>query len=196
MRNGMTVSIFALAPVLIGSSRLTPADTADVAAKPVAGDGWMVALIFFAAIGLAFVRRGIRYRRMAAALAGWPVVQGKVLASSVATRVDQHEQGFTTRFIPQVRYTYVTGGTARESEVIKVGLGDAGYPFEGPARAHAGRYPVGAKVLVRYNPADPAVAVLEASQVGGDHWIFAGVFCLLVTGGIVVAILTGTHDGR
>jgi hypothetical protein len=42
-------------------------------------------------------------------------------------------------------------------------------------------YQIGARVPVRYNPADPAIAVLEAAEYGGARSIF-GVSILVIVG--------------
>jgi len=198
MRSRARSSILALIFVLAAQPRPALADTVDAAAKPyIVGGSWLVGLIF-AAIGLFFVGKGVRYRRMASAMAAWPSAEGRVLASGVLTRVDRSgERGDLTRYIPQVRYAYAAGGKAHESDVVQVGLGDFGYAVEAQAREHAGRYPVGAKVKVRHDPADPAGAVLETGQVGGGRQIFAGTLFLLVgLGAIAVAIWVGTLAAR
>jgi hypothetical protein len=184
---------FPLALALAAWAQPALADTVDTQAKPyLVGGGWLAALVF-AALGFFFVRKGIRYRRTAEAVAAWPLTEGKVLESGVAKRVDKNvESADITRYIPRVRYVYVVGGAALESDIIRIGLGDFGYTIEQTAREHAGRYPVGSKVLVRYDPADPQVAVLEAGQVGGAAKIFSGtIFLLLALSAIVFAVWTG-----
>jgi hypothetical protein len=67
-----------------------------------------------------------------------------------------------------------------------MGLGDFGYVLEAQAREHVARYLVRARVPVRYDPADPSIAVLEAGQVGGDNKIVAGALCLVLGFGAFV----------
>src|SRR3974377_2203 len=103
----------------------------DAAAKPyMVGGGWLVGLVFLA-LGAFLVRKGIAYRRTAESIAGWPIVDGKVVESSVRTRGNKSSEGpDITRYIPQVRYAYAAGGVARECATIRIGLADFGYTIE------------------------------------------------------------------
>jgi len=174
------------------------ADTVDAAAKPyVVGGGWLVGLALLA-VGAFLIRKGIGYRQTAEAIAAWPFVDGKVIESSIKTRVDKSSDGpDITRYIPQVRYAYAVDGVAREGATIRIGLADFGYTIERWAREHVGRYPPGAAVPVRYDPANPHMAVLETGQVGGNNKIFAGAILLAVgLAALVFAIWIGGLDAR
>ncbi len=170
----------------------------DAAAEPyMVGGGWLVGLVFLG-LGAFWVRKGIGYRRTAESISGWPVIDGKVIESSIKRRVDKSSEGpDITRYIPQVRYAYMVGGVALEGVTIRIGLADFGYTIEQRARDHVGRYPAGTAVSVRYDPANPKMAVLEAGQVGGGNKIFAGSI-LLVLGlcALVFAIWIGGLEVR
>jgi Protein of unknown function (DUF3592) len=184
--------------VLAASLQTAWADTIDAPAKPyLVGGGWLLGLIF-AALGGFFVHMGIRYRRTAEAMSRWPLVDGEIIACAIKTRVDNQSEGPSiTRYIPHVRYAYEVGGTMRVGETIRIGLSDFGYAIEQQAREHVGRYPVGATVPVRHDPADPGMAVLEPGQVGGGNKIFAGsIFLLVGLCMIVVAIWMGGLEAR
>ena len=170
-----------------GSAPAFTAPVVDAAAKPyMVGGGWIVALIF-AGLGGLLLRKGIAYRRSAEAMSAWQTVEGEVLESTVRKRVDRgYDSADITRYIPQVRYAYKLGGIAREGATIGVGLGDFGYTSEQQAREHAGRYPAGAQVVVRCDPQNPDVAVLEAGQVGGGNKVIAGAIFLLL--GVCAAV--------
>ncbi len=184
---------------LAGSVAPALAESAvDAAAKPymVAG-GWLVGLVFLA-LGAFLVRKGIGYRRIAESISGWPVIGGKVIESGIKKRVDKSSEGpDITRYIPQVRYAYTVGGVVHEGATIRIGLADFGYAIEQRAREHVGRYPAGTAVSVRYDPANPKTAVLEAGQVGGGNKIFAGaIFLALAPGALVFAIWIGGLEAR
>jgi hypothetical protein len=131
-------------------------------------------------------------------MSGWPVVDAKVIESRVDTRVDEGgDEPYVTRYIPQVRYAYTVEGAAREGGTIRIGLADRGYTSERQAREHAGRYPAGARIVVRYDLSDPAMAVLEAGQVGGVNKIVGGAIFLAIGLALVVfAISTGGPETR
>lgn len=170
-----------------GSAPAFAAAVVDAAAKPyMVGGGWIVALSF-AGLGGFLLRKGIAYRRSAAAMSAWQTVEGEVLESTVRKRVDRgYDSADITRYIPEVRYAYKLNGIAREGATIRVGLGDFGYMSEPQAREHAGRYPAGTRVAVSCDPQNPNVAVLEAGQVGGGNKVVAGSIFLLL--GLCAAI--------
>jgi hypothetical protein len=167
------------------------------ASHPYVDGSWIFGL-FLVALGLFLLRRGIRYRWTADAMSRWPVAGGEVIESRVDTRVDDGGEGpDVARFIPQVRYVYTADGATREGATIRIGLADLGYTSPRLAREHAGRYPTGARVVVRYDPANPTISVLEAGEVGGAKRIVAGAIFLAV--GLVVfvyTISTGGPDAR
>jgi hypothetical protein len=98
---------------------------------------------------------GLEARRMA----GWPSVPGRVVASeSVTTQF----RGRALRYAPAARivYDYALGDAVFTSERVAVQT----LPVETSSEEGQRRlrdYPAGAAVTVYYDPADPAVAVLE-----------------------------------
>jgi hypothetical protein len=166
------------------------ADTVvDAAVKRYFADGSWALGLFVAAFGAFLLRGGISYRRTAGAMSGWPVVDAKVIESRVDTRlVEGGEEPVVTCYIPQVRYAYTADGSVREGVTIRIGLADLGYTSERQAREHAGRYPAGARIAVRYDPSNPTMAVIEAGQVGGVKRIVGGAIFLAV--GLAVFVLT------
>jgi uncharacterized protein DUF3592 len=144
------------------------------------------------------IRRTSLYIAIAAAISGWPEVAGKVIESAVTTRVDKSADGPNiTRHIPQVRYAYAANGVAQEGTTIRIGLADIGYLTDAQAREHAGRYPAGSRVAVRYDPSRPATAVLESGQMGGTGKVVSGALFLIVGLAILgFAIWIGGLDTR
>jgi hypothetical protein len=162
--------------------------TIDAGAKPYFIAGGVIATVFFISVGAMLIRKGNRYLRIAAAAAQWPIVTGEVVSTDVVERIDRTQDGPNTYFVPQVRYVYHADGVRRDGSVIRVGMENSGYPRERQARECLARYSVGSKVPVRYDPQNPANAVLELGQVGGGRNLLAGTLLLLV--GIAGAAFT------
>lgn len=104
----------------------------------------------------------------------WPTVEGVVNFSEVEGGVTTSD--YSSGWWPRVNYSYhVNGKTyiADNIEVIDVGNGNTDIY----AKQVVENYPVGKKVLVHYNPGNPAVAVLEPgfpTNIGGINtlgWI-------------------------
>jgi hypothetical protein len=151
--------------------------TIDSAVRPYFIVGGAIATIFFISVGAMLIRKGNRYRRIAATAAQWPVVTGKVISSEVARHTDGDSGDY---FVPQVHYVYQVDGVGRNGRVIRTGLGDRGYPREPQARDDVARYSVGSNVPVRYDPQNPANAILELGQIGAGNNLVAGVLLVLV----------------
>jgi Protein of unknown function (DUF3592) len=152
----------------------------DRGAKPYFIAGGVVATVFFVSVGAMLIRKGQRLLRIAAAAAQWPIVTGKVISADIVRRIDKSEDGPSTVFVPQVRYVFDADGVRRDGHVIRIGLEDRGYAREQQASELLTRYAVGAKIAVRYDPQNPATAVLELGQVGGGANLLAGVLLMLV----------------
>lgn len=194
----LLVRIFLGVASLVTLVRPALADAVDARSKPyLVGGGWIVGF-FFVALGLFYVWRGIRYRSVAQNIAGWPTADGTVIISAVVERVFRDAQGYNAkRYIPDVRYIFDVDGTGRENNVIQIGLGDLGYMLDKEAQEHVAKYPVHARVPVRYDPANPSIAVLEAGQVSGTNKIVAGtLYFVLGLGAVVFAIWTSGLDAR
>ena len=93
-------------------------------------------------------------RRRMATVSQWPSTMGSVIASRLEQR-SSSEGGYTN--YPVVQYSYQVGGQAYQSYKLAPGpvVGGTG------AGKVVARYPVGAQVMVFYNPQNPSDAVLE-----------------------------------
>jgi Protein of unknown function (DUF3592) len=158
----------------------------DRGAKPYFIAGGVLAAVFFMSVGAHLIRKGNRYLRIAAAAAQWPIVTGTVTSTEIVKRIEKTEDGPSAVFVPQVHYVYRADGVSRNGRVIRVGLEHRGYSREQQARELLARYSVGSNVEVRYDPQNPAIAVLELGQVGGGSNLLAGVLLTLVGIGSVV----------
>ena len=99
---------------------------------------------------------GIIYfmRRRMAVVSTWPSTMGTVTNSYLEQRSDS--EGGTTNY-PVVHYSYQVAGQAYQSSKRAPGMEVGGTG----ARGVIARYPVGAQVMVFYDPQKPSDAVLE-----------------------------------
>ncbi len=121
----------------------------------------------------------------------WPKTSGRILES----RVEYESPSFeTVAYIVHVRYTYdVDGRTYHGSRVWRT---MSIHPLSaGTARAIAARYKPGREVEVRYNPDDPAEAVLEA-RIPHALWLYVGFGALLLLFTEIIQSAHRTPQGR
>ena len=144
-----------------------------------------------------------RLRKKATASKGWPTVEGTIISSEIVTRTEQREAssfssdssessivigGSAVRYVytAAVRYRYAVRGTDYESDHIQWG-GQVSTNRQGNAAAVVAAHPVGARVTVHYDPADPKSAVLYP-EAKGAIWILvllAAVFAVVGIGVLV-----------
>ena len=144
-----------IAAILMTANGALAETTIDSAVKPYFIVGGASATIFFLSVGAMLIRKGNRYRHIAATAAQWPIVTGAVVSSKVVKHTDSDSGDY---FIPKVQYLYEVDGISQNGHVIRAGLEDRGYPLEQQARDDVAKYPVGSQVPVRYDPQNPADA--------------------------------------
>ena len=192
--NSIIRGIAAITAFVITTNGALAKTTIDSGAKPYFIVGGVIATILFMSIGAMLIRKGNCYIRIATAAAQWPVVTGEVVPSEVVKRIDKTEDGSTTVFIPHVLYAYNPDGVRRSGRFIKIGLEERRCVR---AQDYVDKYGVGSRVPVRYDPQNPANAVLELGQVGGGSNLLAGILLALVgLGGVaftVFAIVTPSN---
>ncbi|WP_434632893.1 DUF3592 domain-containing protein [Chromobacterium sp. CV08] len=127
-----------------------------------------------------------RQAQLANAAQDWPLAVGAVERSAVEWRLRRGgDNGDQREYRADVVYRYQANG--RTYRAGNVRIPDAGFGGSQTLAADTvGRYPVGAAVSVRYNPADPQQACLEA----GAHWsVRAGQLLMLLFAAAGVALL-------
>lgn len=148
---------------------------------------WVIlgAGLAFAALGIGVLRAGLRSRRAGLAAASWPRATGEILKSDVEhdEKLVFHQERkrpvVEHRYTPRVTYEYHVGGRRYTSSAIT--SDDCVYLSRAPAEQVVARYPRGSRCEVRYRPADPAEALLEAGVgPGAMISITGGVFSLIV----------------
>jgi Protein of unknown function (DUF3592) len=129
-------------------------------------------MVLLIPIALGFVLVGayfnVRHERKVSAL--WPTVTGTITTSDVIEQIHTEETDKeirdVTEYLPNIRYKYQVGGRDYFSSRRKWGA-DTIYGMREWAAERLVSYPVGAKVPVYYDPADPATAVLEPKSGRG-----------------------------
>lgn len=119
-------------------------------------------LVIFDAIFLGII---LFTRRKVSKASTWPSTLGTVTESRIQMR--SNSDGGRTSY-PLVRYAYQIVGRAYESQKVMPGMDVGG---SGAHRVVA-RYPVGAQVMVYYNPENPSDALLERGMPGHIRWFW------------------------
>ena len=115
----------------------------------------------------------------------WPEVEGTVTSSSVTTSQSDNDSDPT--YYPSVSYGYQVGGQAMESS--RFGVGGAMSSSQSGAAAIAAEYPVGKKVRVYYDPANPSYGVLRRGSNMSLVGTIAAGGAIVIAGGIVAMIV-------
>lgn len=129
--------------------------------------------------GLWLIRR---VRALGAASMSWPSVPGIMKSSSVEA---YRAQG-GSQYIAKVAYDYTVDGTAYSGDRLRFGNRAGALAA---AEADTAKYQAGMPVEVRYDPAKPQTATLEAGQSGLSVW---GVV-LAIIGAAMTALAVAIH---
>ena len=98
------------------------------------------------------------HRARAIASRDWPTVPGTVTKSAMTRRYADHGVAWALDFACD----YEVDGQAYVVEHVQFGIGRTN--SRDLIRGFIEKYPVGAKVAVRYDPASPEIAALESSE--------------------------------
>jgi hypothetical protein len=132
--------------------------------------GVIVALIVIVLVKVAESRRA----------SAWPQVGGRILRSGIETRHHDTDDGTSVSQASAVEYEFSVGGVRYVG--TRVGIGEREDATELAATLQ--RYPVGATILVHYDPKDPRNCVLEPKLPKG---LGKGCFALLAIAAVFVA---------
>jgi hypothetical protein len=127
--------------------------------------------------GLFFIGLAIRQNMKAKkAEETWLTTTGVVLSSTVKVQRSRNTKGQTRiTYIPQVSYQYQVGDQTYTGDRLGFGSGSYG---QAKANQKSIDYPQGGQVIVHYDPADPAKAVLETKAQGAGTFIVLGIILL------------------
>lgn len=126
-------------------------------------------VLFASLFGLFILLFYFSYRARARQASQWPKVQGVVLRSGIESFEEKatDDNRARTLYAPQVEYAYKVSGHEYHSRQILLGGKISG--SQAYAKKMAVRYPKGAAVEVRHNPANPGEAALDISP--GPVWL-------------------------
>ncbi|MFI5014980.1 MAG: DUF3592 domain-containing protein [Hyphomicrobiales bacterium] len=100
----------------------------------------------------------------------WPTIAATVLSGQVTEKTNfDAETGSSTVYVPNLRYSYEVGGKSFEGHRLR--LGEVEMSKKG-ALAVLARYPVGSRIEVHYDPAEPSSATIEAKGAGIGYLVF------------------------
>ena len=148
--------------------------------------------LFAVIVGMVFVIVGIglvafmrRRHALVRASQGWPTAPGTVLESEVRRYGLSVETG--RRYYPAVRYRYEVAGRSYVGK--RLYFDEMAWASRSTAARLAGKYSPGATVTVRYDPHDPARALLEPGLSGAGNYGVLG--CALVVIGLFFVVYLG-----
>lgn len=114
-------------------------------------------IIVLVAVGYFIYRRSKMRDAAKQSAQDWSSTMGIVITSTV-----QVKRGYKSRSeIPVVVYQYQVDGKPHTGQAIKAGEQFFSVRIYGDAQKTVARYPVGAQVMVHYNPENPAESALE-----------------------------------
>jgi Protein of unknown function (DUF3592) len=129
--------------------------------------------------GIYVIFQGFLNRILAEKSKSWPTVNGQVIVSDAAP-------AFIELFIwlwwPLIRFRYAVNGHLYEKNSWQFGRSNFGSMRR--AESIAGRFPVGTKVHVHFDPLDPETAVFDCGDDAARRgiwvgaWLFAAPFAL------------------
>ncbi len=125
-------------------------------------------------IGLGVLLIGLFKVRKVRASRSWSQTTGTIAKSSVRedfTQGSQDTQDSWT-FTPEICYEFEVEGRTMRGD--RIGFDRKGYQKRLDAQTVAGRYPVGSRIPVFFDPAKPTDSVLERSSGSGWFLVAAG----------------------
>jgi hypothetical protein len=118
---------------------------------------FILPVVFLVGFGIFLYRRSQQGKAAKEAAQSWPGTMGIVLSSNVQFR----RSGNSTSVYPMVVYQYQVNGQTYQNQIIKAGEQFFNVRIMGQAQETVNPYPVGAQVMVYYNPANPKESALE-----------------------------------
>jgi hypothetical protein len=118
----------------------------------------VVPLAIFIALGIFIYRRSKMRDAAKQSAQSWPGTMGVVSMSTIQIRRSANN---SRSEVPVVGYQYQVDGQSYTGGTIKAGEQYFSVRLYGDARKTVERYPVGAQVMVYYNPANPSESALE-----------------------------------
>jgi hypothetical protein len=132
---------------------------------------------------------GWRQKQKGSTSEGWSKVNGVIISTQLNEQTSSDNDGFTrTTYEPVVDYVYQVNGQTYHGNKISAGW-SMSYDYNS-AQKKISPYKTDAPVVVYYNPANPAEAVLETKSSSGNIMLIIGIV-LLALGLCVCCIVSG-----
>lgn len=145
----------------------------------------IIYILFFGGGLYLIVSAILQKSRAKKAASEWLTVQGLVEDSQMSIRHARSSSGTSsTQYRPKVTYQYQVKGQSISNDSIA--FGDGNMPRK-KAEEKLAQYPKGAMVMVHYDPADPAKAVLETESKNFVTNLVIGIIALVV--GVVILLI-------
>ena len=109
----------------------------------------------------------------------WPQTDGEITNAEVISFQSEGQNMYRASLV----YTYEVEGTQYHSDAIEQGISSTSIQYFPKRKVE--RHPIGSKVAVFYNPAQPAEALLEPG-LGIFKYIFYGIPGLMIFMGVVL----------
>jgi Protein of unknown function (DUF3592) len=136
----------------------------------------------FLAIAALCALSHLSWRKRIAGSVNWPTVQGQVIASEFQTVRATINTNAQTSYTAKFHYRYKVGTSGFESRRIAWGTKSGWASPEAP-QAFVAAHPTGSAVTVHYDPADPAMAVLDPTgKIFGFSHVYLARIMAWVTG--------------
>lgn len=142
--------------------------------------------LIFILVGASVGFFGFRGLIRAKASVNWPMVEGKIVESTVDRSTSNSNGSSSTTYQAAVLYDYSVDGTLFSSDCVA--YGDYGTSSPSHARDIVNRYPKDKVVTVRYMPGNPEESLLEPG-IQGQSWFLPAFGLIFFTVGIVMAII-------
>lgn len=135
---------------------------------------WLLLTAIVLAAGSYFLLRWGRVSARAIAGATWTPTIATVIYSDIAAETRKDRAGRDVqRFLPVVAYEYTVDGT--EYQAARMRFTDSALANLDDARRVAERFPVGAGIEIRYDPAMPSEATIEADPDRFEYRMIGGI---------------------
>jgi hypothetical protein len=143
--------------------------------------GFFAGLIFgviFSVVGFCVVYfLGLPMLREAKASSSWPTSDGVVTVARVESKRERRDGKTRTMYSHHIEYRYTVDGQELTGDRVWTSDGGTSSSSSSFAKNTVANYPVGKEVKVHYDPAAPAVCVLEP----GTTWV---TYLPLILGGV------------
>lgn len=116
--------------------------------------------IIFMVLGTAFTLVGVFMVRDAYESESWPTAEGRITQSYIESHTKREDGKTKYYYTPIVAYTFKVGSVSYTGDRVSFG-GTVSYGLYFQAEQYLDDYPVGAVVIVHYDPANPEKCCLE-----------------------------------